>query len=495
MAAELARHCVRPRIVERAAARTDKSKALVVWSRTLELLEVMGAAGPFLAAGLRVRGARIMAGRRQLAAMDLGRIDSHYDFALFIPQSETERLLEAHLATLGVGVERGVELEALDADEGGVTVRLRHRNDDHEESLRVPWLIGCDGAHSTIRHALGMPFEGETEPTDFLLADIRLDGPLPADQLTLMLHADGVLAIFPITPGRFRVVADLGAGHGRGDPASPTLGQIQALLDARGPGGLSAHDPLWLSWFRINERKVKDYRQGRVFLAGDAAHIHSPAGGQGMNTGIQDAVNLAWKLALVCRGEAQDGILLDSYSVERSAVGARVLRNATAMTRVAILRNPVLRGLRNLAVRGLSRLGAVQHGFAAAMSETDIHYPSSPLNHVSPGLGGDGRLKPGDRMPDCPLDAAAGGTTLHELLRSGRFVLVSAGAAAAGRGSDLVIPASIRPGSTPFAVAGTAYLVRPDAYVGMVGEAADAPAIGAYLSRITGIERAQSLKA
>ncbi|MEJ1976588.1 MAG: FAD-dependent monooxygenase [Acetobacteraceae bacterium] len=172
-------------------------------------------------------------------------------------------------------------------------------------------------------------------------------------------------------------MADVGLAAAEAAPP-PTLDEIQALIDARGPAGLRAHDPFWLARFRINERKVKDYRTGRVFLAGDAAHIHSPAGGQGMNTGMQDAFNLSWKLAMVWHGRAKAS-LLDSYSPERSAIGEQVLRNATQMTHVAIMRNPVLQELRNLAAGVLGHIPALRQRLVDQLTEMDLHYEDGPL--------------------------------------------------------------------------------------------------------------------
>ena len=171
--------------------------------------------------------------------------------------------------------------------------------------METCWLIGCDGAHSTVRHGLDLEFQGAAQGDDWMLADIRLEGAgaPPADEIATFLHRDGPFVVFPIPGGRARIVATLGktvAGRSRPDP---TLPEVQAMADERAGGGFRVVDPVWLSNFRINERKVLDYANGRVFLAGDAAHVHSPAGGQGMNTGMQDAFNLAWKLAMVVRGQ------------------------------------------------------------------------------------------------------------------------------------------------------------------------------------------------
>ena len=222
-----------------------------------------------------------------------------------IPQSETERILEERLAAHGVTVERSVELTSFTDKGSSVEATLKKANGE-TETLTADWLVGCDGAHSTVRHGLGLRLRGHDarEPTG-----PSRDGPIaglePKDRLHIFWHRDGILAFFPIVGDRWRVIADLGPATGGERHADPTLEEINALLAHRGASILAMSDPIWLAAFRINERKVKDYRKGRVFLAGDAAHIHSPAGGQGMNTGMQDAFNLAWKLALVIKGERQ----------------------------------------------------------------------------------------------------------------------------------------------------------------------------------------------
>jgi 2-polyprenyl-6-methoxyphenol hydroxylase-like FAD-dependent oxidoreductase len=478
LAAELARHGVGLRIVEQAARRTDKSKALVVWSRTLELMEIMGCVESFLAEGMKVTRGNIYARTRRIAEIFLDRVESPHAYALFLPQSDTERLLERHLASFGVPVERGVELTGFAADDRGVRATLT-RSDGARETLSARWLVGCDGAHSTVRHELGMPFSGATEPFDFLLADLRLDGDIPGDELSLFWHPLGLLGIFPMSRGRFRVIADLGAAPASGKPADPTLAEVQAALDQRGPGGIVARDPIWLSAFRINERKVATYRQGAVFLAGDAAHIHSPAGGQGMNTGIQDACNLAWKLAFVARGRAHE-TLLDTYSAERSAVGERVLRNATWLTRVAVVRNPWGRWLRNGAFAFLSRLPAFQHRLAMAMTELDIAYRGAPLS-VGPSGG--------RRAPDRRVRQLDGNpVSLYRLLRADRFVLLAAsrgGAADPARRAALEALAARYPAALVVATEDGPdglTIVRPDSYVGFSARAVDLAAAESYLA-------------
>jgi 2-polyprenyl-6-methoxyphenol hydroxylase-like FAD-dependent oxidoreductase len=478
LALALRRQGVALRIVDKAAARTDKSKALVIWPRTLELLDMQGIAQVFVDAGVRARGARILGeGQRELvhAHFDLAR--SAYPFALMLAQSETERLLEQQLEAAGVVVERQVELLSFTDDGQRVSAQLRHA-DGREERVSTAWLAGCDGAHSTVRHALGLAFGGDTLQSDWVLADLQIEGELPNDELTICWSPEGVLACFPIGARRFRVIADVGLAPDV-QPPPPTIEQVQALIDQRGPQGLRAHDAVWLSHFRINERKVSDYRHGRIFLAGDAAHVHSPAGGQGMNTGMQDAFNLAWKLALVQRGQAAPG-LLDSYSSERSAIGDQVLRNAGQMTRVALLHNPLLRELRDLAAGTLGRLPAIQQRLVDQLTELDLHYADSPLSATPHGAAA--QPAAGARAPDVPLRAADGGATrLHALLGGGRFVLLSVGVAA-----PAVPPALLRlvNSATTDAAEGYAdghhYLVRPDGYLALSTRGDDAaPALEA----------------
>ncbi|MBX3439376.1 MAG: FAD-dependent monooxygenase, partial [Planctomycetaceae bacterium] len=362
MAVELTRYGVPVRIIDKTASRTDKSKALAVWSRTLELLERSRCADAFVAAGLKASAVNIFSGSEAVATVSFGDLDTPYSFALMLPQSETERLLEQQLESLGNRVERRVELTGF--NEGGATVlgTLRHA-DGSEESVEAEWLIGCDGAHSSVRHLLGLEFLGDTLPSEFILADVHATGlTAPDDTLAAFWHHEGAVIFFPIAPGRYRVIADV--GH---EPRhDPTLAEVQSILDRRGPGGVTLSDPIWLAGFGINERMVKQYRHGRVFLAGDAAHIHSPAGGQGMNTGMQDAFNLAWKLALVVEGVAPPD-LLDSYSAERSPIAKHVLSQTGRLTRVATAQNEIVQTVRNFIAHHAFGLSAVRHAAAASL--------------------------------------------------------------------------------------------------------------------------------
>ncbi len=466
---EMARHGVAVRIVDKNTERTDKSKALVLWSRTLELLDDAGYAAPFLPAGFQCHGAQISNGKAIVASVGFDSVDSRFPYALLIPQSETERVLEEQLARRGVKVERQSELMSF-ADKGDAVEATLKKADGASETLTADWLVGCDGAHSAVRHGLAFGFEGTTMDSDWWLADGHIDGLKPHDKLHIFWHRDGILAFFPMIGDRWRVIGDLGAATGSGHRPDPTLEEINAMLAHRGSPGIVMTQPIWLSTFRINERKVKAYSKGRVFLAGDAAHIHSPAGGQGMNTGMQDAFNLAWKLALVINGCAQPS-LLDSYSPERSAVGDRVLRNAGVMTEAAILRNPALQAVRNTVVRFATGFPLVQHKIANQLSEMDIGYPDSPLTvkgaHVAHGP------KSGERWPD-RLPAGAGGA---KFAAHGPAECVTALAAK--------FPRLVQAAPTEDPAHVTALrLIRPDGYVGFVCQAHDVPKAEAYLAAL-----------
>lgn len=481
MALALKHRGVEVRIVDKAAARTDKSKALVLWPRTLEMLDMQGCVQPFVNAGTKAVGARILAQKNVLVHIRLDTVRGAYPYALMIPQSDTERLLEEQLALIGVHVERRVELVSFVDNGDGITAVLRHA-DGHDETVTSPYLAGCDGAHSTTRHTLAAQFEGDTLPSGWMLADVELDGEISQDELTICWTPDGVLLFVPIKGTRFRVIADVGLTPAV-DASPLTLEEVQTLLDLRGPSGLRAHDPVWMSRFRINERKVKDYRQGRVFLCGDAAHVHSPAGGQGMNTGMQDAFNLAWKLAMVWHGQASPA-LLDSYSPERSAVGDQVLRNAGRLTKVAILRNPILQKIRNLAVGALGRVPKVRQRVVDQLAEMDLHYHNSPLT-VTP-QGAARHPAPGERAPDVPLVAGnSGASRLHDILATGKFAVLSVAAASVNVPDALQsIATTAGAGAGQNYEAGHVYLIRPDAYVAMSTKSDNAAAIISALGRI-----------
>ena len=465
LANELMRHGISVRIVDKSAQRTDKSKALVLWSRTLELLDDAGYAQNFMSSGMQVHGAQISTGKQVIAKISFDSVNSRFAYALAIAQSETERVLEERLNAAGVAVERRVELTGF-TDKGASVEATLTKASGERETVEADWLVGCDGAHSAVRHGLGFGFEGSTLPSHWALADGPIPGLEPKDNLHIYWHRDGILAFFPIIGDRWRVVANIGpAKEGEVHP-DPTLAEINALMAHRGSPDIVMSDPVWLAAFRINERKVQDYAKGRVFLAGDAAHIHSPAGGQGMNTGMQDVFNLAWKLALVIDGAAKPS-LLDSYSKERSAVGDRVLKNASQMTDAATLSNPLLQELRNTILRFAVSFPLIQHKIADQLAEMDIGYPDSPLTakngHIASGP------KSGERWPH-KLPEGTGGQKFTAL---GPADIVTALAA---KFPKLVV--ALPAGDTALR------LIRPDGYVGFAGGSQDAAHAETYLAAL-----------
>lgn len=520
MAAHLHRHGINCRIVDRSPQPSPYSKALVIWPRTLEMLDALGVADRFVAAGMFAPAVSVYGGRRLLIRLASDVADTRFHRPLMLPQNETERLLAEHVQAIGVRVERAVELTTF-ADEGDrVRATLRHGN-GREETIRCAWLLGCDGAHSTVRRGIGAEFTGDAEPNDWILADCRVEGAAAGEQ-RLVWHARGVLAMFPLAPGRWRVAANLGPAEGESRPAEPALADLQRAVDERGPPGLRLCEPSWLSRFRIHARQVADYRRGRVFLAGDAAHIHSPAGGQGMNTGMQDTWNLVWKVALVQRGAAVP-TLLDSYTLERGQVGAMVLHNAARLTRLATMRNPLGRLVRNTVAGLLGRFAAFRRRLARALSELDIHYPNSPLNGEDSGRRwARHSVRPGDRLPDVrlPVPASGGEEWLLGVLRRPCYHLLLLPAEDEPLGmqalseimqrvtatyGDVIAAHAVFPGATmpaaaekqPFALrdpggivrkrlgarATALVLVRPDGYVAYRAQPALWEGLQAYLGR------------
>jgi 2-polyprenyl-6-methoxyphenol hydroxylase-like FAD-dependent oxidoreductase len=475
LACELTRYRVPVRIVDKTSQRTDKSKAIVLWSRTLELLD-RGDRGssPFVEAGFKVDGVNIVAADGAVVGhVKMDSAPSPYPYALMLPQSDTERLLEERLQRLGVSVERSTEATALAIGAEGVEATLR-RADGGEETVHADWLAGCDGAHSIVRHTLAAPFSGETMNSDWILADVHMKGyPFADTEVAVYWAREGVLPIFPISPGRYRIIANI-PPSGEDHPPDPTVEEIAAIVEQRGPKGVSLFDPIWLSGFRINSRKVVNYRSGRVFLTGDAAHIHSPAGGAGMNTGMQDAFNLAWKLALAIHGTCGEA-LLDTYSPERSGVGDEVLKNTARLTAIGTLRNPVAEELRNIVGRFALGLASVRHALVDNMSQVSVGYPESPMNGR-----GHGSLHPEPGQRAAPIAGAPPFGAGEEP----RFTLLAASSPAVA-GVLSSFPKLLNDAlGTPPAPNGV-WLIRPDGYVAATAPVNNLSSISDVLGRIS----------
>lgn len=521
LACELARHGVRARIIDKLDEPLPYCRAIGVTPRTLEVMEDMGVVRDLVDAGLWLTGMRLILPGAPVKDMTLDLSDLPFS-ALAVPQYATEAVLTAHLSSFGISVERGVTLAGLAQDAEGVEVALD--SSEGRETARFRYVVGCDGAHSVVRRVLGVGFEGDAFPMEFMLGDVHVDWGVEADlPRGMTLRAikpveDAPPDLFVAVPlperGRYRVSgaapARLAAPAGRGtdhgiqaDRPGASLADLQEVADRLLPAHATLSDLRWSSIFRISMRLADKYRVGNALIAGDACHIHPPTGGQGMNTGIQDAYNLAWKLALVAQGRAAD-TLLDTYEAERRPVAEDVIARTVEAS--------VNLGREN------------RKGPPDRLADTQIlvSYAGGP-----PSRGeGRARLRPGDRVPDVPgLHRQGFGFPLRlfELLRGTRHVLlvpltdgdeianqswkVEACAAALRKMfPDLVRVIAIAAGDAPVEEPpgvelvhdaagafrtvfgeGGVWLVRPDGYLGLHAESLSECAVVGYLRDVVGL--------
>src|SRR5206468_3405214 len=469
MACELRHYGLSCRIVDQADAPSGIPKAVAVRPRTVEVFDIMGLDEEFVANGRQVQGFNVYAGGQRLVHLTMDGMPTRYSYMLTLPQSETERLLTKRLSDLGVEVERSVQFANVAQQEDGITATLRHANAT-TDTVQARWLIGCDGAHSAVRKALGLPFEGARYEESFLLAYVRIEERAPVDEVRAFFTPDGPVGLLPLPQGRHYVILPLFKETAETDRTTVSLDELKTFLAQRGMASLRILEAFWITKFRIHRRIVPSLRVGRVFLCGDSAHIHSPAGGQGMNLGIQDAFNLAWKLALV--------------------------RN----------------------YRKTPMVGEYHRGFLGVV--TGVHATAEP-----PGFSEWRKFvaapAAGDRAPDGNLSVRGTGVPvrLFELLRPGRHVLLLF----AGRGTtparyrkleeieqgvraryrDLIAVHLVVPQAAPTAALrwdgsrlldaegelhrqygagyGCLYLIRPDGYVGYRSQPADDGRLTAYL--------------
>ena len=400
MAAELARNGVRSRVLDRAAAPAADSRAIAIHARTLEAFASMGFVERVLAAGQRIHGANLFADGRRILHFSLDELPSPYPFALDLPQRETERILLEHLRGFGIEVERRAAVTGVSQDADGVRLHVQ-RAGGAVETLETEYVVGCDGANSLVRQAVGIPFEGSSAEETFLLADVAIEQDEPDDEWRFWFHEDGLLSAMPLPGGLYRLVADY-------DGPTPTFETLRRIFSERGPKSARLGEPAWFAPFRLSRRTAPQYQRGRVFIAGDAAHVQNPAGGQGMNTGVQDAFNLAWKLSMVLRGTAPE-TLLESYTAERQPVARSMLSLTANLASIATLRHPVSQGIRNRVIPILAGFEVLEHRIVERFAELSVNYRTSPIVDQH-GRWTAGPL-PGDRAP-----------ALYSLLRGSRHV-------------------------------------------------------------------------
>lgn len=478
LALELARHGVACRLVDAHAAPSPLSRALAVQARTLELLDRHGLAALLQAEGYEVSAANLYVHRRRAARLDFsgqGLGLTPYPFILVASQDVTERVLREAFERAGGRVEWGTRLVGFTQDGEGVAATLER--DGQAETARVAWLVGADGARSAVREGLGLGFEGATYEGHFFVADAAVDG-LVDGELQVRFDARTFHLFFPMRGAqRFRIIGLLPGSAG----AEPTWDAVRPAVEAA--EGVRIRDVAWFSAYRVHHRLAERFRVGRVFLAGDAAHIHSPVGGQGMNTGIGDAVNLGWKLAAAARGDAGVG-LLDTYEAERVPFARTLVRTVdqafvAASSPSAWARFVRLQLLPRVAP-ALLRTAAVRRFAFRRVSQIAVRYPGGPLS-----VGRVGRVRGGERPPWV--------TGLYDAFRApGWHLLVAepasddarrwAGAHGVGLHAFAVTAAHRRAGYAD----GAAYLVRPDGYVGLAAPAFDPGAFSDYVERATG---------
>ncbi|MFI7422978.1 FAD-dependent monooxygenase [Nonomuraea sp. NPDC049684] len=468
LAVHLALHDIPVRVIDAAPAPATTSRALGLQPRGTEVLERIGALGDL---PQRSRPSLTMSyneGRRTVLRLHVGQsVAGRPKQALLISQAEVEGTLRRRLAELGGQVEWDTRLVAARQDADGVTAAVRAAG-GAERRIETHWLVGCDGAHSTVRRLAGIGFPGRTLLERLLMADVRATWPLDRNGSTTWMQAGHMVSVTALPDDTWRVFTEP-------PPQLPDrlsereIGQRVLSEFARRSGiGLdTVSDVRWASEFRIHRRLAEAYRRGRILLAGDAAHIQSPTGGQGQNTGLGDAENLAWKLVLVARGRA-DRRLLDTYEGERRPLARKVLRATSTAVGVMLPGAPWKRLLRDHVVLPVVRLPAVQRRLWLAASQLGISYRGGPLAAAErrwmPGL------RPGDRMPDLACRRPdGGGTTLHAAV-GGRWVVLAgdrhaaarhAEAAAAHLGADLIVALTpMQPGSPDVT------LIRPDGHIG-----------------------------
>ena len=395
-AIELARRNINLRIIERRTQPSTRSKALVVHARTLEFMDILGVADEMVRRGYTSPGIDFSSNAEKPLRANMYGLDTRFPFILVLPQAETEAILEARLNDFGVQVERGCSLTDFKETEDGVTCTVKSSQDEWE--IKSQYIVGADGSKSVVRQTLGLPFEGSSYDWTAFLGDVWLKGHHAEGGTEQHSNDRGLAFIVPFNDGSHRIVT-IDRKYQGDDTRELKLEELQESISAILEKPVELSEPKWLSRWGASLRQAPQYRVGRALLGGDAVHTHSPAGGQGLNTGIQDAFNLGWKLALVVEGTAPK-TLLDTYHNERHAIGKRVLRTSDFLLKSLLLRQPILRKLRTVLFQLLIPLPFVQRNLALNLSGLGISYET-----------GTGELA-GKRIPDMELMTAK-----HELVR------------------------------------------------------------------------------
>ncbi|MEQ7125181.1 FAD-dependent monooxygenase [Actinopolymorpha sp. B11F2] len=469
----LAANGVSCRVVERRTEPNESSRALGLQARSMELLAGLGLADRIARVAYTLTGASIMRGDDELVRMPWMPPESPYPYTYVLPQQGLEAILRQRLDQLQIPVDAGCELDELTQDDRSVTARLTDGR-----RLRARWLIGADGSQSRVREQLGIPFTGVATGETYYLGDTVLDPAPPIQDSAMWLGPEGPLMLMRL-PGPdhlWRIFVDVTDRARHGSVPEPTPDILERILQSRGPTQISISRADWTSIFRTRVCLADEYRKGRVFLAGDAAHVFPPFGGQGMNLGIQDAFNLAWRLARVDRGAPSD--LLDDYQTERRPAAEATIRDVEIRRRIFALRNPLARAGRDLLLSATSRSQGGARRSSRQNSQLDVSYSRRRLPRPATAAP-----VTGDRAPDTPVGAG----TIHDHIGPDHLTLIIFDPAGAHSGSNLqshtnmpgTDPVIVRvdDGSDPDGTARAAYgmrrggfvLVRPDGHIADLG--------------------------
>jgi len=397
LACELARRDINFRIIEKKSERTQTSNALGIQARTIELFDDMGIVNRFLDLGDKAHSVTVHSENKALAHVILDQLDSIYKFILMVPQNETERILDERLNELGHHIERNVELISVNqsADHAIATVK---NTDNKEEKITATYIVACDGIHSAVRESLKIPFPGEDITQEFVVTDAHVETNFPIDQLHVFLGHKELLAFFPITTGRYRITTNIPSSQAK----EISQQEIKTLVEKRSNQLFKLIETTRISPFWIHSRVVPDLQHGNIFFAGDTAHVHSPVGGQGMNTGIQDAYNLAWKLALVIHNKAKPS-LLESYHPERHPVIENIVKTTERMTKMMFISNPIFFWLRNKFIKFLSSKKSFVRKLTMQISQLAIAYKQSPIVFYKSAMSSKSP-QPGEKAPDVVIN-------------------------------------------------------------------------------------------
>ncbi len=363
LGAELKRLGISALILDRLEAGANTSRAVVIHARTLEVLEPLGVTPELIQNGVKVEIFRIRERSRVIATISFKDLDTPYPFTLMCPQDRTEAILLRRLQSMGGNVERPCEVVSIHPSDNDVEVQLNRGGE--LSPIHTKWLVGCDGAHSVVREQASIPFEGGAYEESFVLGDVELDWPIDREEVSLFYSDQGLMVVAPLpgNPFHFRIVATVEQAS-----ETPSVADIQRILAERGPqGAVAIRRLVWSSRFHIQHRLAKMLRQGRVLLVGDAAHVHSPAGGQGMNTGIQDAIALADALHSTLQTGSDD--VLQDWEKKRLEIARSVVSFTDRLTKIATLSSPTLKALRNAAVGIIGHIPFARHALAEKLAE------------------------------------------------------------------------------------------------------------------------------